>query len=429
MSGFVLGCRRFKGWIVVGSLGLMVATLLSVEAAKPIPSQPGFDWRLYNTLLAEAVETAAELADDFNEAQANFLRIMPPGQSLLQPLGLRPFTQGMFPTAALTRKDLEILDGVATYPVTVHEDPKTRERVISSRAGRELARVAAPEGYDPWFILAEQRPDLANVSAEEFARLQTEYEPSRISVSYLLILPKDLLAYCWLKSVQKAEAKTDAWAAATVEEPTTRMLLMGDGGGPATNLKVVAMERLDNALQLSIGFPEGYTNVLDIFCRSNLCAGSWQLLETNVSVAGGSPVSWTTSTAQAETQFYIIGNGGDEDGDGLRTAQEKLLFGLDPFDPDMDRDGVKDGTELAQNSNPKNADSDADGATDGEELLAGTDPGGGASPPGLAGDTIRYYYDTDDRLVGAFAGTAGAASRTENTPAGNVVSSVERSAP
>ncbi|HFU4464953.1 TPA: Ig-like domain-containing protein, partial [Streptococcus suis] len=64
---------------------------------------------------------------------------------------------------------------------------------------------------------------------------------------------------------------------------------------------------------------------------------------------------------------------GDDDGDGVTNGDE-LVDGTDPSNPDTDGDGVTDGEEKANGTDPKNPDTDGDGVTDGEEKANGTDP-------------------------------------------------------
>jgi hypothetical protein len=72
------------------------------------------------------------------------------------------------------------------------------------------------------------------------------------------------------------------------------------------------------------------------------------------------------------------GAGEDDDQDGLTNAQE-IALNLDPNKPDTDGDGLNDGLEVANGldaddaNDPGNADSDGDGISDRDELLNGTD--------------------------------------------------------
>jgi len=65
--------------------------------------------------------------------------------------------------------------------------------------------------------------------------------------------------------------------------------------------------------------------------------------------------------------------GGDPDGDGLATSQEKQL-GLDPHVADTDGDGLNDGDEVSFGSDPLTSDADGDGLDDQGEFDAGSDP-------------------------------------------------------
>lgn len=64
----------------------------------------------------------------------------------------------------------------------------------------------------------------------------------------------------------------------------------------------------------------------------------------------------------------------DSDGDGLADADETLITGTDPNNPDSDKDGLGDGVEVVNRMNPLDADMDNDGVNDGAEIAAGTNP-------------------------------------------------------
>ena len=74
-------------------------------------------------------------------------------------------------------------------------------------------------------------------------------------------------------------------------------------------------------------------------------------------------------------------NSADGDNDGLTDREEAAIDGLDPNDDDTDGDGIKDGTEIANGTNPTDAtdpsstnDKDKDGLSDKREAELGTDP-------------------------------------------------------
>ena len=65
---------------------------------------------------------------------------------------------------------------------------------------------------------------------------------------------------------------------------------------------------------------------------------------------------------------------GDEDGDGISNGDEEVER-TNPLAPDTDGDGLTDGEELnVTHTNPLNADTDGDGIPDGDECAVGSDP-------------------------------------------------------
>ena len=58
----------------------------------------------------------------------------------------------------------------------------------------------------------------------------------------------------------------------------------------------------------------------------------------------------------------------DSDGDTLTDSEELLVYGTDPGSDDTDNDGVLDGDELNESTDPLVQDTDGDGLTDGLEL-------------------------------------------------------------
>ena len=59
---------------------------------------------------------------------------------------------------------------------------------------------------------------------------------------------------------------------------------------------------------------------------------------------------------------------GDDDDDGLTSADEYYLHGTDPLVADTDGDGLNDGGEIAAGTSAFNADTDGDGLTDAQEV-------------------------------------------------------------
>jgi gliding motility-associated-like protein len=84
---------------------------------------------------------------------------------------------------------------------------------------------------------------------------------------------------------------------------------------------------------------------------------------------------WVEETTGDRRRFDFIGNNQDLDDDGdLYLDVDEIASGTDPLDPDdfpgstfrdQDKDGLSDGYEINNNTDPKNWDSDGDGVSDG----------------------------------------------------------------
>ena len=109
-------------------------------------------------------------------------------------------------------------------------------------------------------------------------------------------------------------------------------------------------------------------------------------------VGGESSAQDADRCARADDRLATRGRG-DSDYDGLSNCREKHLLGTSHKDPDSDDDGVDDGDEIADGTDPLDPDSDDDGLDDGEEADLGTDP----SDPDSDDDGVDDGEDPDPR--------------------------------
>ena len=86
-------------------------------------------------------------------------------------------------------------------------------------------------------------------------------------------------------------------------------------------------------------------------------------------------MSWGQGSYAAANGFVLGYSSGtdDPDGDGLSTATEWML-GTDPWNPDTNGDGIRDGDAVGSGRSPTSPDMDADGVFNATEIANGTDP-------------------------------------------------------
>ncbi|MFT5402933.1 MAG: hypothetical protein ACI9DF_001764 [Verrucomicrobiales bacterium] len=103
----------------------------------------------------------------------------------------------------------------------------------------------------------------------------------------------------------------------------------------------------------------------------------------------------------------------DTDGDGILDGDEATL-GTNPLLVDTDNDGLSDNAEAGVNTDPTKTDSDDDGAGDGAEIAFGSDPNdGGSTPTGAAFTGLEHAsigatsFDYDGVEVGWTSQAAG----------------------
>ncbi|HRQ38436.1 MAG TPA: protein kinase [Chloroflexota bacterium] len=143
-----------------------------------------------------------------------------------------------------------------------------------------------------------------------------------------------------------------------------------------------------------------------------------QFFATETAVVQATQNAFGTAAAMTATVM------GDSDGDGLSDAEEALI-GTDPFNPDTDLDGLRDGEEVKiYGTNPLERDTDGDLLSDGDEVrIHRTDPKNPDTDQGGVRDGVEVDRGTnpldpaDDFPATATAtGTTGPTATWTNTP-------------
>ena len=107
-------------------------------------------------------------------------------------------------------------------------------------------------------------------------------------------------------------------------------------------------------IEIAVHIPDGFTNRLELFTCTNLMGFWWTLAATNLFVEGMDIVCWTENPPkEVKCRCYAVGNADvDSDDDDLSDAREKFLYHTSPTNLDTDEDGVGDGMEACNGTNP-----------------------------------------------------------------------------
>lgn len=308
-----------------------------------------------NVLPAQEVSSPNDLVDSCLEFREWFLAIAPPAdETYVQDMRGAVFT---FDGKTFDPGFLENLTGsqggdVARYPVTLAEDPETRDRLVFNSLGELIWRAAAPSSYAP------SGPE-TGINYPLGAA-----DPARIRIVVTLMEKTDKE---WLDEAEAENALAESLAQSFRGDFEMDSLWFEDN--PPTNLMIIAVAPVSNDVVMTIGYPDTFTNRLDIFNfdsgdapEHEQLAGTnnfWSLLATNMSISGTS-VTWTNTSLPASLyrRFYVAGNADlDSDGDGLANARELYLYHTSASTNDTDGDGIGDYTEvLVDNTDPNNGD-------------------------------------------------------------------------
>ena len=154
---------------------------------------------------------------------------------------------------------------------------------------------------------------------------------------------------------------------------------------------------------------------VDVYGKRSLTDDCWVYKGMMV---GNANASFAGFTATNESYFAKVDNSSaDTDSDGIVDAAESGVYGTNPNSAYSSGDILTDWEKIFRwGLNPLKKDTDFDGYDDVEEILMGTNP---LVPDAAAATSIRYSYDADDRLIGAFYGGDGGGETIKLSPAGN----------
>lgn len=293
----------------VAVLTLGATALLAAAFGEETPVTDRFDQGIYNAALVRHVASVADIAADYEWQQLLALPIAPPDPAIpfTMPGGTLPIEPKGFSDAFLADLIPAVRNGIVVYPITVHEDPQTQARVILNTAGQELARVAAPGDYDPLWYVEAHTPSIAAMEPAAADWHTGVYDPSRIAITYDLILEDALVQQVWQMSLLSETPPPPEGECEDCEGEGTNAPL-SDWSGVVTNLKFVQIGRLESGLvvRVTLGIPDGFTNNVSVFTCTNLVTTYWSHLFTTNAPTTTNTIIFTDDTFNTdnERRFY-----------------------------------------------------------------------------------------------------------------------------
>ena len=355
--------------LVLCCLGCFCSFIFPYSLADPPDKDSPIDADQYDLLMSVKQSDLYDLEQYYVDQQYFFLPIIPPDPefTLLQQGSpeVLPCELSALPRKFQNKLKADYENSVPVYPIVIFEDPVTRYVYFANRDWKIIYAIPPIIGYNPYAWLADMFPWLytGKISKEKIEYLQRLYDPARVQIQTKLIDKADVEQYLY---VQKRIAD---------EQPLVDAKSLLTGGmlmsmGTDSNIVITAVELNSNTVTVTIGYPNGFTNRLELFSCADLMAFNWELAETNLITAGTNEVHWTDtgiSNLVNVAFLYAAGNADTEsDGDSLTDAREFFLYHTDMNDADTDNDALNDDEELFSSyTDPLDFDTDDDSIGDG----------------------------------------------------------------
>ena len=342
--------------VLYGVLCLVAFASATSRTEKPAP----VDAEQYADFMGHEVLDIQDLAEGAEVQRRMFNRITPPGLSWTQPMfpPVAPFDAQYFDEQFLEGLLGEGKNSVVIYPLSLMQDPKTRETLIYNAEGELIAAIPADCGSREW---------------------PADADPSRVILQLDLLPAEDVEPYLYTeRRIEETLARHNASRLAKSGGAANRGLEAGEFG-------FVDMQILSNGnVQLTV---TNGADVVEVFAytvwhtssvvvvtwtneQSNVVTdtntvwhqvspafngleSAWECLATNLVLTNGVGIYEDANiSSNARIRFYAVANRQDTDGDGLTDGMEIFVHHTNPGNPDTDGDGWSDAEELAAETEP-----------------------------------------------------------------------------
>lgn len=290
----------------------------------------------YREIMTHEVMDVNDLENLIRDTREWYAIITPPAEGFIlrQPVQpVIPFAWERFPKnlPELLNDRHEYEYSVPVYRLRAVEDRETRELHFHANDGERLFSIPAPLDYDPFAWIKSRYPGLysGRYSSSEINRIEAQYDAARVELIVTLI-PVDYVEHYVYAQDKVREYE---WSQRTEEDHGGYLMM---GMGTESNIVITAMSRTTNGMELAIGYPDTFTNRLDVYRATDLVERDWQQVAVALATTGTNRIEWIdTEYAAGPLNVYAVGNHDlDSDGDGFSDAFELFVLGTDPHDPD-----------------------------------------------------------------------------------------------
>lgn len=327
--------KRIFGRIDVRLLTALALLVLAFTLILAVAQNKGdalYDQAEYDALMASRLPDLYDLEQWFAEQQKNFLPILPPFADFIleNQAGLPvllPFTIEKFPKEFVNGLVGIYEYSVPDYPLTIAEDPKTRALKFYNLDGKEFFTLDASADYDPFAYLKSRMPWLYAAQANPANRSYWEglFDPARIQIAVRLIAPENVEH--WLYAKAKVEASLQP-------EGEGGMMMRVSSENSTTNIQFTQIKKATNGVSLTISYPSGFTNGLDVFMCSEIVPEIWSIA-TKALPTTGANLTWVDTNSWVfsgiPVRMYAASDATlDADGDGYPDGREIMVYDTDP---------------------------------------------------------------------------------------------------
>jgi len=365
--------------VLYGVLCLVAFASVASRTEKPAAVDAG----QYADFMGHEVLDIQDLAEGAEIQRRMFNRITPPGLSWIQPMfpPVAPFDAQYFDEQFLAGLLGEDKNSVAIYPLSLMQDPKTRETLIYNAEGELIAVIPV---------------------ARSFRECPKDADPSRVILQLDLLPAEDVEPYLYTeRRIEETLARHNASRSAKSGGAATRGLEAGEFGicniqGTTNGTMFITVTNGANVAEVFaytvwhtssvvvVTWTNEQSNVVtdtntvwhQVSPAFNGLESAWECLTTNLVLTNGVGVYEDANiSSNARIRFYAVANRQDTDGDGLTDGAEIFVHHTNPALTDTDGDGLSDWGEIhLYGTNPLDADTDGDGMPDGWEIGHGLNP-------------------------------------------------------